>query len=302
MIVLWGIPSEPPVRLATDAAERAGLDHVVLNQRRGADHQMWRDTASGDGQLVVEGRELALSDIDGVYVRIMDPQQLPESRDRTDVDRVDRLMAFHAMFLEWLEHAPCRVANRTGPMTSNGSKPYQSQLIRPFFDVPPTLVTNSPNEVARFEEGHGELVFKSTSSVRSIVSALDVITRSRLSHVHSLPTQFQRKEPGVDVRVHVVGDRVTAARARTDAVDYRYATREGLDVDLEQVDLPPNVEDRCVRLAAALRLPFCGIDLMARPDGTWVCFEVNPCPGYSWYESAAGVPISDMLVRWLAGP
>ena len=50
-----------------------------------------------------------------------------------------------------------------------------------------------------------------------------------------------------------------------------------------------------------LDLPFCGVDLRQRPDDSWVCFEVNPSPGYSWYESAADLPISNQLVMWLAG-
>jgi glutathione synthase/RimK-type ligase-like ATP-grasp enzyme len=94
---------------------------------------------------------------------------------------------------------------------------------------------------------------------------------------------------------------VFAARARSEAVDYRYATRDGVDVTIEAVDLPDDVAGRCVGLAALLDLPFCGIDLRERPDGSWVCFEVNPSPGYSWYESAAGLPISRHLVMWLAG-
>jgi glutathione synthase/RimK-type ligase-like ATP-grasp enzyme len=100
--------------------------------------------------------------------------------------------------------------------------------------------------------------------------------------------------------VHVVGQQVLAARALTDAVDYRYAGRDGHEVTIEPITLPDEVAARCVQLSKQLGLPFCGIDLMARPDGSWVCFEVNPSPGYSWYQEAAGLPIADALVAWLA--
>ena len=303
MILLWGIPSEPPVRLAVEAAERAELDHVVVNQRRAADYDIVFDPAEPEGGcLVVEGCEVPLGEVDGVYVRIMEPARLPEQAGGVDPDRVARSASFHAMLLAWIECAPCRVANRTAPMASNGSKPYQAQLIgRVGFDTPPTLVTDDPAEVARFEGRHGRLVYKSTSSVRSIVRTLDDTARRRLDRLHSLPTQFQRYEPGTDVRVHVVGDEVFAARAHSEAIDYRYATHDGLDVTLEAIELPDDVARRCVDLAAMLDLPFCGVDLRERPDGSWVCFEVNPSPGYSWYESAAGLPISSHLVMWLAG-
>jgi glutathione synthase/RimK-type ligase-like ATP-grasp enzyme len=303
MILLWGIPSEPPMRLAIEAAERAGHDHVVVNQRRAADHDIVVDPADPrDGCLLVDGHEIPLSEVHGVYVRIMEPARLPEQVGGGSSERVARSAAFHAMLLAWVECAPCRVANRTGPMASNSSKPYQAQLIgRAGFDTPPTLVTDDPGEVTRFEARHGRLVYKSTSSVRSIVRTLDDSARRRFDRLHSLPTQFQRHEDGTDVRVHVVGDRVFAARARTEAVDYRYATQDGVDVTIEPAEIPDAVAGRCVELAALLDLPFCGIDLRECPDGTWVCFEVNPSPGYSWYESAAGLPISRHLVMWLAG-
>jgi glutathione synthase/RimK-type ligase-like ATP-grasp enzyme len=302
VILLWGIPSEPPVRLAVEAAERAGLDHVLVNQRRAADDDLvWDPGDPVGGCLVVDRREIPLADVSGVYVRVMEAARLPEQRAAPTSHRALRSAAFHAMLLAWVEQAPCRVANRTAPMASNGSKPYQAQLITAVgFETPPTLVTDDPGAVARFEARHGELVYKSTSSVRSIVRTLDRPARERLDRLRHLPTQFQRREPGTDVRVHVVGDEVLAARARTDAVDYRYARSDGLDVALEPADLPDDVARRCVALAGALGLPFCGVDLRERPDGSWVCFEVNPSPGYSWYETSAALPISDMLVRWLA--
>ena len=214
---------------------------------------------------------------------------------------MERSAAFHAMLLAWVEGAPCRVANRTAPMASNGSKPYQAQLIEAAgFDTPPTLVTNDPDAVLQFEARHGPLVFKSTSSVRSIVRPLDDRARGRLDRLPALPTQFQRRETGTDIRVHVVGTHVLAAQVRSEALDYRYAHRDGLDLDLEPTQIPPDIARRCVGLATALELPFCGIDLCHRPDGSWLCYEVNPSPGYSWYEEATGLPISDALVAWLA--
>ena len=58
MIVLWGIPSEPPLRLAIESAQRAGLEHVVVNQRDAAHHDLDVDlTRRTHGTLVVDGVE-----------------------------------------------------------------------------------------------------------------------------------------------------------------------------------------------------------------------------------------------------
>jgi hypothetical protein len=301
MILLWGIESEPPVRLAIEAAQRAGVDHVVLNQRSAADDDLEIDLATGSGRLHTRGRVVDLGAVSGVYVRIMDPGRVPGTDGSTESR--SRAAAMHEMLLTWLDFAPagCRVANPTAAMATNGSKPYQAQLIvAAGFDVPETLVTDDLQSVKHFDQQHGPLVFKSTSAVRSIVRPLDPAARGRLGRLRWLPVQFQHREQGDDVRVHVVGGRVLAARASTEAVDYRYASRDGHPVSLEAIEVPSEVAERCLALSGSLGLPFCGIDLMARPDGSWVCFEVNPSPGYSWYEEAAGLPISDALVAWLA--
>ncbi|BFV55823.1 hypothetical protein KCMC57_up09270 [Kitasatospora sp. CMC57] len=61
------------------------------------------------------------------------------------------------------------------------------------------------------------------------------------------------------------------------------------------------MERRSVRPATELGLPPAGIDLRERPDGAWVCFEVNPMPAYSYYESHTGQPSAAAIVDLLAG-
>jgi glutathione synthase/RimK-type ligase-like ATP-grasp enzyme len=154
--------------------------------------------------------------------------------------------------------------------------------------------------VREFRARHSRVVFKSVGGVRSIVTELDDAAAPRLDRVAALPTQFQEYVPGVDVRVHVVGDAAFATEVRSDATDYRYARRAGLAADLRSVELPADVADRCVALAAALDLTLCGIDLRRRPDGEHVCFEANPMPAFSYYQAGTGQPIAETLVRLLS--
>ena len=100
--------------------------------------------------------------------------------------------------------------------------------------------------------------------------------------------------------MHVVGDEAFAVIVDSDAVDYRYAREEvGVDARLSPYRLDDDVAARCLALAADLDLPFAGIDLKLAPDGRCVCFEVNPSPGFSWYEQETGLPIARALARWL---
>jgi D-alanine-D-alanine ligase-like ATP-grasp enzyme len=50
-----------------------------------------------------------------------------------------------------------------------------------------------------------------------------------------------------------------------------------------------------------LGLLVAGIDMRCCADGRWVCFEVNPSPGFSFYEAATGQPIAAAIADLLAG-
>lgn len=197
---------------------------------------------------------------------------------------------------------PGRVLNRTGPMGSNSSKPYQAQLIRQQgFRVPETMVTNDPDLVLKFHAEHKRTVYKSISGIRSIVQTLEETDLVRLDHIRWCPTQFQEFIEGTNVRVHVVGSEVFATSITTDATDYRYAQRAGKEAMLEAIELPDELSGKCVNLANALELGFAGIDLKMTPTNEAYCFEVNPSPAYSYYQSHTGQNIARAVARYLGG-
>jgi glutathione synthase/RimK-type ligase-like ATP-grasp enzyme len=204
--------------------------------------------------------------------------------------------------VRWCEITPARVVNRVYPSSSNASKVFQSHLIREAgFEVPDTLLTDDPDEVRAFLAEHGDLIFKSASGARSVVTHLDADRLARLERVAHCPTVFQELLVGTNVRVHVVGDEVFATRVETAALDYRYAmVQTGVPAELSAIELPAELAARCVELSRRLDLAFAGIDLMFASDGSTYCFEVNPCPGYSYYELSTGQPISAALARYLA--
>jgi hypothetical protein len=302
MILLAGIPSEPPLALAIAAAERRGLRHGVLNQRDTAEAALVLrlDDGRSIGTLQLREGTVALEAITGIFQRLTDPALLPEAR--RDPGAAARAGAFHAVLQDWLAITPATVLNRNVPATGNASKPAQSlQLARLGWLVPETLVTSDPGDALAFRAQHGRVIFKSASGVRSIVTEFTGQDDARLWRLRLLPTQFQELVPGTDFRVHVVGERVFATEARSHALDYRYAARSGPPAQLVATTLPADVEARCRATAVALDLPLCGIDLRRRPDGAYVCFEANPAPAFSWYEESTGQPIADAIVAHLAG-
>jgi glutathione synthase/RimK-type ligase-like ATP-grasp enzyme len=256
------------------------------------------------GHLRIGERSYPLESFTGVYTRLMDEQYLPELRAEAPGSPL-RCMAraLHDALTRWYEVAPARVVNRTGPMGSNFSKPYQAQrILEQGFRIPETLITNEPELVREFHARHERVIYKSMSGVRSIVRTVDEADLERLERIRWCPTQFQAFVDGTNVRVHTVGDTAFATAVTTEATDYRYAAQQvGEAPALETTELSDELRERCLRLSHDLDLPFAGIDLKITPDGEVFCFEVNPSPAYSYYESQTGQPISLALADYLAG-
>lgn len=259
----------------------------------------WADGAQS-GYFSGPDWRLEIEAISGAYVRFLGPEgrmlaaDLPEPQARELQLEADTALMFA------LDDLPCAVVNRMGGGMSNNSKPHQLLLIaRAGLRVPPTLVTTDPDAVEAFRAEHGELIYKSASGVRSIVRRLDADHAARLGLLRNGPAQFQTFIPGCNVRVHTVGERLFATRVRSEATDYRYAGQEGASVEMEPAELPADVAAACLRVSCELGLVHAGIDLKETPDGEWYCFEVNPCPGFLYYERNTGQPISLALAELL---
>ncbi len=306
MILLCGIPSETSLAMAERELERLGADYVMFNQRKAASMELGFELAGGEisGELKIDGSTYPLREFSGVYTRLMDDRFLPELREEPASSPLRaHCRTLHETLMAWFEIAPGRVVNRSRPQGSNSSKPYQSQLIAAHgFSVPETLITNDPEPAREFAAAHDRVIYKSISGVRSIVQSVDEDDLERLELIRWCPVQFQAFVPGTDVRAHVIGEEVIATAVRSEATDYRYAVRQaGEGAEMRPVTLPSEVAERCVELAHDLDLPFAGIDLRITPEDEVFCFEVNPSPAFSFYESQTEQPIGEALARYLAG-
>lgn len=306
MILLCGIPTETPMALVRDALESNGAPYVVLNQRKFAQMKMTMQIAGGktSGRLQLNGDSYSIDDFTAVFTRMMDFHHLPELKDSpANSPEMNHCRNLFDTLTRWAEIMPGRVVNRVAPMGSNFSKPYQAQLIKRYgFEVPETLITNDPDLVRAFRARHGRVIYKSISGVRSIVQTLSDDDMTRIDDIRWCPTQFQAFVEGTNVRVHTVGDKVFATAIKTEATDYRYAHKQSGDyADLRPVDLSDELNEMCVNLAAGLDLAFAGIDLKITPENHVYCFEVNPSPAFSYYESQTGQSISGAVADYLSG-
>lgn len=305
MILLWGLTGDGPFDQVTAALRRRHADVCLIDQRSVLDTGVeLRSDADCNGTIFYKGRAHDLGTMRAAYWRTHDLRRVPavvEAESRcSDHAALRAAYDVEQALVIWLEMTKACVVSRPSNMASNGSKPYQMGLLRAQgFEVPDTLITTDPHAAKRFWTEKAAVIYKSVSGTRSIVSRLTSAHLERLDDVIWCPTQFQQFVPGCDYRVHVVGETVFASEIRSDAEDYRYAALHGEPAELRAAQLPAEIEERCVTLARSMGLPLAGIDLRCTPDDRWFCFEVNPSPGFTYYEAHTGQAIADAIAGYL---
>ena len=301
MVLLWGLPGDTPFDVVLAELDRQGVDYRLLNQRRALEHRLdLKFGAEMEGVLWSGDECILLQEVTAVYARVYEAKKIP-GIDIASEQRQQEIVELEGALWSWMDITSARVLNRPAAMASNQSKPYQAMLIeKEGFSVPETLITTDPDQAQAFWSAHGEVIYKSISGIRSVVSRLKQRDEDRLKNISCCPTQFQAFVPGTDYRVHVVGEQIFASKIDSDVDDYRYARQQGKSVTLSAVELPADIEARCIALSKTLDLPVAGVDLRLTPDGEWYCFEVNPSPCFTYYEHHTGQPIAAAVTEYLA--
>ncbi|MEW6277998.1 MAG: hypothetical protein AB1758_05200 [Candidatus Eremiobacterota bacterium] len=298
MILVLGSEHEPMVRWVKRELDRRGARSLLVDNRRIPGdidfHVELPGPAGGSlrGHLQVEDLRVPLADITAIYNRLGFADYRVEEGCGPEHARFVGSQC-NAILHPWLNHHPGLVVNRPVSAGSNGSKPHQIRLISRHFRVPETLVTNDPELAEEFFHLHrGRLIYKSVSYVRSIVTPMTEQDLQRLGTVVNCPVQLQEFVEGYDVRVHVLGDyAVFAHKIEAGGSDYRYDKQ----ATVAAYRLPEPVARRCVEVTRELGLVFSGVDLRCTPEGEYVCFEVNPCPAYAFYECRTEQPVTQAL-------
>jgi len=290
MILVWGSQNDTPVARVLEALEVRGCDiyHVAESALANLQYDIVFSASAPSGWIESGGRRVAVNQFRGIYLR-------PGEHVAGNAQNAAMVLLALAGSLRSV------VVNRPAAGRSNTSKPYQIGLIeRAGFQVPDTLVTTDPTAARAFLRKHSRLVYKSLSGIRSIVATLDVSEEGRLDNVRNGPVQLQAYVRGLDVRVHIVKDQWFACSVESAAADYRYAGPTGTTAELSAFDLPEKVGRQLVKMVRGLNLLVAGVDLRRTPEGSWVCFEVNPSPGFPWYEETTGHQIAEAIANLLA--
>jgi glutathione synthase/RimK-type ligase-like ATP-grasp enzyme len=272
-------------------------------------------TYSAAGQisasLRADGQRLDFRDVSAVWWRRPRAPRahadIVEPRTRTYVEQESKSFTQDAWtFLDcpWLPARPNVVHHA-------GQKAGQLRVAAELgFELPPTLVTNSPADFLEFYRQHnGEIISKLASSAffQSLGTTFsrytEVVSRRDVGYARAVqycPTIFQAYvAKRLELRVTVVGQRVFAAEIHSQESNHtRYDWRryDHFSTIHRPHWLPDDVRLRCVRLVEHFGLRYGAIDLILTPDGRYVFLELNPNGQYLWIEDATELPISDAIV------
>jgi hypothetical protein len=268
----------------------AGVPFADLDLMEAAIRGDWDLSLPPDPQDRISGAEdVRLADLSGIYVR-------PIFLGTTDRQRM-RWSGLLEGLSAWLDETGTTVVNRPGGYQFNSYKPaHYDWLAAHGLAVPPSLMSSDRDRIGAFL-ADGRTVVKPVCGVRATTRELTANGLDQLAG-SDVPVMVQRLVAGDDVRVHVVGETVIAARFSSDAIDYR-KDRNALR---RPVVVPHDLAALLVELTAKQGLLFAGWDFKVDREGRYWCLECNPMPGYSHYDRVCDFRISDALIQVLRQP
>jgi glutathione synthase/RimK-type ligase-like ATP-grasp enzyme len=203
----------------------------------------------------------------------------------------------------WLDTSGARIYNRPRAALSNESKLGQASFIlNTGFLFPDSMVTTSPAAAKTFCSEHGAVIVKGLSGERTVAQRFHASANTSWANVAWCPTLLQKYIVGRQYRIHAVDDIVFTHEISTEAPDYRYASRWGVEATIIAGTVPPWIAEMCLSLTRSLGLSLAGIDLISPDPDRWYCLEVNPSPAFGYFERHCKLGIAEALVSRLAEP
>lgn len=167
------------------------------------------------------------------------------------------------------------------------NKPYQLKIANEIgFNVPKTVISNKlPSKfcdkvaVKTLEPAIFDMDDKQTFIYTNIYDFDDL-----KEYDFSLAPMIIQEAivPKVDIRVTIIGDDVYPISIKHDGkgLDVDWRTKKE-DLQYELIDLPDDVENKCLELLHKLNLNFGCID-MVKNDGEYYFIEINPTGEWDW--------------------
>lgn len=263
--------------------------------------------------------ELNTKDITAVwYRRSRIGQNIPKTMDHQL--RTPSVKESHAVFHGFMESLDTFRLDPYDKIRHASHKQLQLKIAREVgLDIPRTLTTNDPEEVKRFFDSCKEkdgMITKMLSSFavyegdKEKVVFTNRIEENDLEDLSGLafcPMTFQENIPKkMELRVTVVGNKVfpAAIDSQSSELAQNDWRRDGVGLleAWENFPLPPDIENKLLKLMDRLQLNYGAVDFILTPDNRYVFLEINPAGEFFWLElKNPKFPISSALADVLLG-
>ncbi len=149
-------------------------------------------------------------------------------------------------------------------------------------NIPKSYIVKGSKYFEQIPKSH--VIVKSLSGIRSDVVDHHIFNQWDSEAVNYLPTLFQEKIKGVDIRIHSINQKLYAKKilSKKSSQSLRYKTQTD---ELQDYSLSPKLEKFCEEVIKREKLNLSGIDLMKTESGSYTCFEINPGPGWSAFHA-----------------
>ncbi|MEW2087056.1 hypothetical protein [Streptomyces sp. NPDC005283] len=175
--------------------------------------------------------------------------------------------------------------------------------------VPPTVITNEPDQARRFVDDYGPVIYKplrDTDQIdddgRALTVWIDDVGPDQIDDrmVHTTHLFQQRVNKVADIRMTVVGDRLFPVRIDgSPGVDWR-RHYEALTYTL--IDAPPDVGKGVRAYVDAFGLTFGAFDFGLDAEGRWWFYECNPNGQWAWLPCSITDQITHAIADRLTNP
>jgi len=173
------------------------------------------------------------------------------------------------------------------------------------FLCPTTIVTNTNKLDIRADSNYivkslDTALLKSNGKEAFVYSTVIKGNEIKNSNLNISPIVIQEYiYPKVDIRVSVISDKIYAVKILENnlGIDGDWRLKKN-DISYVPINLPEDIEKKCVQLLKDLGLAFGGIDLI-ESKGKYYFIEVNPTGEWAWLVDNSGLKIYEGICDYL---
>ncbi|MFC4610693.1 ATP-grasp ribosomal peptide maturase [Streptomyces maoxianensis] len=175
--------------------------------------------------------------------------------------------------------------------------------------VPPTVITNEPDQARRFADRYGPVIYKPLRETdylddigRALTVWIDDVGPDQIDDgmAHTAHLFQKRVNKTADIRMTVVGDHLFPVRIDgSPGVDWR---RHYDALTYTLIDVPPDVANGVRAYLDAFGLTFGAFDFGLDSAGRWWFYECNPNGQWAWFPEPITTQITAAIADQLTNP